>query len=229
MGIDRLPRHIEAARRRYGGLAALTFVCADASRLGSRVEPASVDAIHCLEMAFHLDPRAREHLIRESYRALRPGGRLVLVDLVWRSERPSEIASADPDRLVRDSWQFEEFEPWARYRRRLLEAGFEIERELDWSGPVAARFQRLGNLLLVFGTRPLLRPLLWIVRPQLRAIPSEDWDQVARVVRTHDAVRRHSAYVAFVARRPAGGSGAAYEAPGESDAARATTSSKPAP
>lgn len=227
-GVDCLPRHVEAARQRYAGVPELSFECADATRLSCRVEPASVDAIHCLEMAFHLEPQARERLIRESYRALRPGGRLVLVDLVWRSENPGEIAAADPDRLVRHSWRFAEFEPRARYRRRLLGAGFEIEREIDWSGPVTARFQQLGNLLVAVGTRRLLRPLLWIVRPQLLPIPSADWEQVARVVRAHDAVRRLSAYVAFVARRPA--SGACAERAGkEPDVARATTSSRPAP
>jgi len=48
------------------------------------LRPASVDKVTALECAFHFD--TRETFFREAYRVLRPGGRLVLADIIVMPE-----------------------------------------------------------------------------------------------------------------------------------------------
>ena len=66
---------LQVARERHGEVA--EFRHGDATCL--EVDSGSVDVVFGLESAFHFRPRAA--FLREAVRVLRPGGRLVLVDL----------------------------------------------------------------------------------------------------------------------------------------------------
>ena len=84
---------------------------------GVALEDGSFDAVHCLEVAFHFGAKGRRDFLAESYRVLRPGGRLVLVDFVWRDAQPG----GDRARSIRSGWcatpgASREFEPLERYR-----------------------------------------------------------------------------------------------------------------
>jgi MPBQ/MSBQ methyltransferase len=203
LGVDLLAGNIAIATARYGEKTGARYAVADATRLpaeaaGVALESGSFDAVHCLEAAFHFGPKGRRAFLEESRRLLRPGGRLVLVDFVWNDDRPDEIAALDPERLVRDTWRFSEFEPFARYRATARALGFREIAIHDWTTPVTRRFQAIGTANAKAGTHPLSRALVCAFRPGLAKIQPEEWRYLVGLMRAHGAVQRASRYVAFV-------------------------------
>ncbi len=215
VGIDLLPEHVAAAQQEWRDVPNLRFAAGSATRLDEAlarlgIAPGSVDAIHCLEAAFEFGPEGRRAFLAQASRVLRPGGRLVLVDFVWRGDDPGEIDALDPARLVRRAWGFEQFEPLERYRRIAAEAGLRERALCDWTVPVIDRFQRVASAFVwALQARPL-RAAVARVRPGLRALDDAEWSQLREAMRAHDRVRRRSRYVAFLLEKPR-----ADAAPGE--------------
>lgn len=77
LGVDRDPTMLEAARRRAAGLTNVEFVEAELEELP--IEDGTVD-LAVLSLVLHFVPEPGE-VLAEAARALRPGGRLVVVDL----------------------------------------------------------------------------------------------------------------------------------------------------
>lgn len=207
LGVDLLSDAIDEARRRFGGRPGVTFAAADTTALpretqGFALDDGSIDRIHCLEAAFHFGPDGRKSFLQEAWRMLRPGGRLVLVDFVWRNDRPGEIADYDDKRIVRDTWRFEEFEPLERYRERAKQLGFVERKLLDWSKPVTGRFVKLGFLLAYLGNRTPGRALLKLLFPSVSRVRDEQWPELLELMRAHERVRKQSRYVALVLDKP---------------------------
>ncbi len=205
LGVDLLAEHIAEARRRYGG--EVTFAVADATRLPDELEgvalgPESVDRIHCLEAGFEFGAKGRRDFLEEAYRLLRPGGRLVIVDFTWPDEHPNEISRYDPDSLVRDTWQFDEFEPLARYRRQARELGFAEHAVIDWSRPVTGRFVRIAWTLTLLAQNPVARFVYGVFRPGIFRLWNEDWPHLLDVMRAHRTVQDASSYTAMVFDKP---------------------------
>lgn len=206
-GVDLLPQHIQRARERYAPNANVRFLAGDVTNPRGQgdflpARDASFDKVHCLEAAFQFGPQGRRAFLQEAYRVLVPGGRLVLVDFVWRTETPGEIDAVDPARLVRDSWKFEEFEPVHRYRRLALEIGFVPRVALDWTGPVLDR--SLGGLAVLAGCArsPVARAALARFRPSLRSVTATQWERFAAVADAYAAVRRETGYAAIILDKP---------------------------
>jgi SAM-dependent methyltransferase len=88
IGVDMTPAMVERARAnaRRGGYANVEFRLGEIEHLP--VPDGSVDAIlsNCV---VNLSPE-KAQVFREAYRALRPGGRMLLSDLVWTRELPAE-------------------------------------------------------------------------------------------------------------------------------------------
>ena len=75
------PAQVGMAARRAPGCG---FVAMDATHLGFSDE--SFDNVICVEAAFHFTTRA--DFLREAYRLLKPGGRLVHTDILHRGKKP---------------------------------------------------------------------------------------------------------------------------------------------
>lgn len=206
LGVDLLPEHVLKARRHYPGT---TFAVADATRLPAELEgfelgAESFDRIHCLEAAFHFGAKGRLRFLETAAHLLRPGGRLVLVDFTWPNERPHEIDRYDPDRLVRDTWQFEEFEPLANYRRAAQELGLRELQILDWTAQVTKRFIAILDAATLLCLNPVTRFPLALVQPRLFRLWDEDWRSLRPLIGAHQRMQTVSAYTAFVFEKPAG-------------------------
>jgi 2-polyprenyl-3-methyl-5-hydroxy-6-metoxy-1,4-benzoquinol methylase len=209
LGLDMLAENVRAAQAKYGSTPGARFAAADVTRLpetaaGVALADASFDAVHCLEVAFHFGAKGRADFLAESFRVLRPGGRLVLVDFIWRDAQPEAIEQLDPKRLVRDTWCFTEFEPLERYRATARALGFRERALHDWTGPVINRFQKIAQTNARIGTFGLGRLILRTFRPGYARMSAADWEFLVELMRAHDAVRRASRYVALVLEKPLG-------------------------
>jgi SAM-dependent methyltransferase len=209
LGLDLLDEHVALAQAAFGDRSNVAYACADVTQLphsaGSfDLDDGSVDAVHCLEAAFHLGPDGRAAFLSEVYRVLRPGGRFVLVDFVWRDAHPEHIADADPQRLVRDTWRFDEFEPLPRYREKARAVGFREAAFRDWTVPVMDRFALVSRVIAHLGLTAAGRALLRIppVGKRIGHVPRADWQALLDWLEPADAVRHASQYAAFVLEKP---------------------------
>ncbi|MDN0198374.1 class I SAM-dependent methyltransferase [Streptomyces sp. S.PNR 29] len=206
LGVDIQPAQIDRARRRFGDGA--RFAVADATALprqaaGIGLTDGSFDRVHCLEAAFHFGHEGRRAFLDESFRLLRPGGRLVLVDVTARTDQP--IGTLDPNGLVRATWRFDDIEPYERYPLMAAAAGFTTHRVLDWTTPVLHRASHLCALFAATASTRAGRQALCLRWPGLRTLDASDWDEVIAVVRAHRAIGRVTRYTAYVLDKPANG------------------------
>jgi SAM-dependent methyltransferase len=204
LGVDIQPAQIDQARRRFGDSA--RFAVADATALPQRaaeipLTEGSFDRVHCLEAAFHFGHEGRRSFLSESFRLLRPGGRLVLVDVTSRTDQP--IGSLDPNGLVRGTWRFDDIEPDGRYPLMASAAGFTTRRILDWTTPVLHRAAQLCALFVGAASTRAGRQALCVRWPGLSTLDAQDWNEVITVVRAHRAIGSGTRYTAYVLDKPA--------------------------
>ncbi|MFC8142844.1 methyltransferase domain-containing protein [Streptomyces paradoxus] len=201
LGVDVQPSQIDQARRRFGSRSGARFAVADATALPRQaadvpLSEGSFDRVHCLEAAFHFGHEGRRSFLSESFRLLRPGGRLVLVDVTSRTDQP--IGTLDPNGLVRDTWRFDDIEPYERYPLMASAAGFTTHRILDWTTPVLHRAAQLSALFAGTASTRAGRQALCVRWPGLRELDARDWDEVIAIVRAHQTVGRVTRYAAYV-------------------------------
>jgi len=108
-GVNISEKQIATCRRVAPGSR---FLVMDATQLD--FDDASMDVVVCVEAAFHF--RTRERFLREAFRVLRPGGRLVLSDMLFTKEAESKSPVLHARNFVPNTEE---------YARRLQSAGFE--------------------------------------------------------------------------------------------------------
>lgn len=142
LGITTSAVGVVAARRRASalGITGLTFEQRDGTSTG--LPDASFDRVWVLESS-HL-MRDRTRLIAECARVLRPGGRIVLCDLVRHREIPfEEVRARRSDFVVlRNAFGDAHFEPLAFYRAALEEHGLVVDVQTDLTELTLPTFDR---------------------------------------------------------------------------------------
>jgi ubiquinone/menaquinone biosynthesis C-methylase UbiE len=191
--IDFLPENVSAADYLYGNTRNLNYRQGRAEALPFEAE--SCDRIHCLEAAFHFD---RAEFLRSAYRILRPGGRMVIVDFMFKSSTSREILPTPAGRIVRDIWKFKDFWTCDQYRVEATSLGFEAVEEHDWSAHVTTALQYRFSLICWAGTKAPLRRLLCKLNPLLSGFSADDWQILSTQALALAKMRRQLRYVGLV-------------------------------
>ena len=145
---------------------------------------------------------------------MRPGGRMVLVDFVWRAPDSRARISPELTEAVRRTWQWENFESLSEYQANARASGFDVHACHDWSDHVTTPLQTVFTLVAWLARRPWGQAVLRRQNPLLRAFTPDDWEEFQHSARAHTAVRAHSRYVALVLQRGRPASSAAPPAYG---------------
>jgi len=194
VGVDLLERNIQVARTLFDQIQNLSYVTGNAMALDFRDE--SFDRVICLEAAFHFPDRSQ--FLREAFRVLSPGGKLIVVDFAWNSDADRRRLNSPEVRLVRDIWQWDDMYSIPEYPRIARESGFRMLSSHDWSHRVTAPIQGLFQCLALLGNNRWGRQFLQWRNPLYRSVSHNDWKALARASRAHDYMRHCSKYMAFV-------------------------------
>lgn len=207
-GVNITPFQVTEANRaaRAAGVGdAVEVVEADFTDTG--LADASHSVVWALESVVHVEDK--DAFLREAYRVLQPGGRLMIAEYLVRESPPlSGRDTADLATWCR-GWAMPGLLTETGYRDRLSAAGFEDVRVLDLSRNVAPSLRRLRRLVrLLNPTAPAFR-LLRV----LGQVPADNLQASAAQVRlfrsggwTYDVVLAHKPG------RPVTGNGAAAPA-----------------
>ncbi len=198
LGMDLLPHNIAVAETLFDQVANLSYEQGDACNIP--FADASFDRLHCLEAAFHFPDRAR--FLRESFRVLRPGSRMVVVDFAWRTGADRAHLNDPRTLLVRDVWQFDDFSTIDEYETNARAAGFKVTARHDWTRRVATPIQAVFRALSAVGNTAWGRRFMEWRNPLYRSISRADWEALAEAVTAHQFVRDRSRYMAYVLEKP---------------------------
>lgn len=196
-GVDLLAEHLAVARALYGNTPNLTYREGDA--LALEFPDRSFDRVLCLEAAFQFADRVR--FLRELSRVVDRGGRVVVVDFMWRNDAARRVRDEAEGRFVRSVWQWEDFDTVGEYQRNARSNGFEVAACLDWSSHVTAPLRTIFAGVATLAKRKWSRDLLRRYHPPLLALTDDDWDEFIHSARAHARVHSHAQYVALVLQR----------------------------
>jgi MPBQ/MSBQ methyltransferase len=198
VGMDLLPRHTAVAQTLYGNARNLSYITGDALTLD--FPDGSLDRLMCLEAAFHFPDRAQ--FLRESFRVLTPGGRLVVVDFAWSTDADRACRDDPATRLVRDIWQWDDFATVAEYQRMATAAGLRMAANHDWTNRVTRPVVAQLGYVAALAKSSLGRALLRWKNPLYRSFTSDDWHDCIISASAQAHVVNHSKYMAFIFEKP---------------------------
>jgi ubiquinone/menaquinone biosynthesis C-methylase UbiE len=184
VGLNITPLQVNKARKRANdaGLSdRIDFRLGSATNMP--VKDFQFDKVLALETAFHFT--TRDHFFREAYRALRPGGRLALADIIPRQAAQS-IRQRTAEHFACAFWQIPASNMVSadRYRDQLATAGFKNIGFRSIADKVYKPFvryarKRLRNAEVIKRMNPLVR---WIWQASVR--DENAWDSLDYVIVT---------------------------------------------
>ena len=192
--IDLLEENIEIAKRIFPPDSRLIFQLGDAQKLP--FEDEHFDKVLCCEAAFHFPDRGQ--FLKEAFRVLKPNGRLVVVDFVWRTPEHRECRNSDLGKVVRRVWGWDDMSSECEYRAMAARAGLKIVKILDWTKPVTTSIQQLSETVVWLQHR---RWGQWILKrryPMLASLTGDDWKQIRLEAAAHRFLHDHTFYKAIV-------------------------------
>lgn len=130
-GIDIDPKHIEQARAESArrGLRQIEFAVDNAELLASAAD-ASVDVVVCVESAHHYPDKGK--FLEQVKRVLRPGGHLVIADLLQRNGQPPSFLDR---KMEVYHW------PWATYLEKFRSLNMSVVKDEDLTELILPAFQ----------------------------------------------------------------------------------------
>lgn len=195
-GIDLSLENIRVASSLYRTYN-LEFLVDDAMCLQFANE--TFNSVLCLEAAFHFPDR--DKFLKETYRILQRGGRLVLVDFMWKTKYDREILDHELTSLVKDVWKWDNFHTKEEYIKGASDAGFSIEEIHNWSRVVTRPLSFTFKTVAWLGRNRSRRKLLFQLNPLLRSMTEEDWADLDESAKAHAYVCERIDYIAVVLKK----------------------------
>jgi MPBQ/MSBQ methyltransferase len=197
IGIDKIVEQTAIAQALYKNVDNLSYLSGDAENLPFGNQ--SIDRVHCLEAAFHFD---RTRFLQEVHRILKPSGRVVIVDFMWKDASGRKVLETPDGKLCQEIWQFQDFWTIDEYQTAATQQGFRQVKLLDWSKPVTGTsYKRMKNLVRVTNN-PTQRQFLCRLYPPLSYFSEQDWKATLRCTDAHLPLMEASSYMALVLEKP---------------------------
>lgn len=196
--IDLLAENIEMARKLFPADQQLTYTQADAQSL-----PFADQSFHkalCCEAAFHFPDRGQ--FLSEMCRVLQPGGRLVVVDFVWRTPEHRRCRNQPMGQVVRKVWEWDDMSSACEYRTMGERAGLKLAEVHDWTAQVTTSLQKLSECTIWLSRRKWGH---WVLRrryPMTASFTAADWEQLELEVAAHRFLHDHTYYKAMIFEKP---------------------------
>ncbi len=157
-GISIVPQQIAQAKlstKRLGLQKLAHFLVADYAK--THLKSRSFTVVWALESILHAEDR--QAVLKEAFRLLKPGGRLVIVEYVLEREATTPSERAELDRWL-TGWAMPSLLTEKQYKSLVAKAGFVDFAAYDWTEHVQPSFDRLAKLVRLFNTlAPLLKML----------------------------------------------------------------------
>jgi MPBQ/MSBQ methyltransferase len=197
VGMDKLVEQVEIAKTLYHNTPNLSYVSGDAEALPFADQ--SVDRVHCLEAAFHFD---RTQFLREVDRVLKPGGRVVIVDFMWKDASGRQILDTADGKICQEIWQFNDLWTVAEYQAAAAQQGLRAVQQVDWSKPVTGMSHKRMQSLVQAANKPALRQFFCKIHPLLNHFSEQDWQTALRCSDAHLPMMEAAYYMAIVLEKP---------------------------
>ena len=177
---------------------AITMHCADFAH--TPLPSAQYDAVYLLESACHAEGSTKAELLREAFRLLKPGGRLIIVDAMLRRALPTQgLFSRLMNFIYRRwclSWAVPEMCRLDLLPDALATEGFEVITLEDWSWNIAPSVAHVPLFSCYFAIIELIKAR--------GSLPTWRWRHILAALLTPllGLNRSTFAYAAVVARKP---------------------------